>query len=338
MIRATIVDQRGLPRPFDFPSIPNAVGGDGSDIGAFERQPEDVRFKTKFDFDGDGRADISVFRPSNGSWYVQQSTAGFTGAQWGVGTDSLVPGDYDGDGRTDYAVYRVTSQSNPSGGDNLSWYILRSSDYTFQTIKFGVQFGVTFDIPVPADYDGDGKTDYAYFRRNDITSQPSYFIILRSSDNTVSSIQFGESDVKPIPADYDGDGKADAAVYRGGIWEILNSSNSQSRTVLFGTAQDKLVPADYDGDGKADIAVYRESNGTWYYLESGNENNFVGVRFGASEDNPVSADYDGDGKADIAVFRPSNGAWYRLNSSNGSFYGLLFGYGTDKPVPNAFVR
>ena len=29
-------DQRGAPRPFDFPSIPNAAGGDGSDIGAFE--------------------------------------------------------------------------------------------------------------------------------------------------------------------------------------------------------------------------------------------------------------------------------------------------------------
>jgi hypothetical protein len=29
-------DQRGQPRPFDFPSIANASGGDGSDIGAFE--------------------------------------------------------------------------------------------------------------------------------------------------------------------------------------------------------------------------------------------------------------------------------------------------------------
>lgn len=29
-------DQRGAPRPFDLASIPNAAGGDGSDIGAFE--------------------------------------------------------------------------------------------------------------------------------------------------------------------------------------------------------------------------------------------------------------------------------------------------------------
>jgi hypothetical protein len=42
------VDQRGLPRPSDFPAIGNKEGGDGSDIGAFELQapapgPEPVR-------------------------------------------------------------------------------------------------------------------------------------------------------------------------------------------------------------------------------------------------------------------------------------------------------
>jgi CSLREA domain-containing protein len=31
-------DQRGEPRPIDFPSVPNAPGGDGADVGAFERQ------------------------------------------------------------------------------------------------------------------------------------------------------------------------------------------------------------------------------------------------------------------------------------------------------------
>jgi hypothetical protein len=32
----TTTDQRGAPRPFDFASFANAIGGDGSDIGAFE--------------------------------------------------------------------------------------------------------------------------------------------------------------------------------------------------------------------------------------------------------------------------------------------------------------
>ncbi len=34
----TVVDQRGEDRPFDYATIANAVGGDGSDIGAFESQ------------------------------------------------------------------------------------------------------------------------------------------------------------------------------------------------------------------------------------------------------------------------------------------------------------
>ena len=34
----TTTDQRGLTRPVDDPNIPNAVGGDGSDIGAVEKQ------------------------------------------------------------------------------------------------------------------------------------------------------------------------------------------------------------------------------------------------------------------------------------------------------------
>jgi hypothetical protein len=35
-------DQRGVLRPIDFPSIPNAAGGDGSDMGAFELQPDNA--------------------------------------------------------------------------------------------------------------------------------------------------------------------------------------------------------------------------------------------------------------------------------------------------------
>ena len=40
---ANETDQRGLPRPFDNPSIPNAPSGDGTDIGAYEADADPIQ-------------------------------------------------------------------------------------------------------------------------------------------------------------------------------------------------------------------------------------------------------------------------------------------------------
>ena len=56
------------------------------------------------DFDGDGRSDVSVFRPSNGVWYLLNSNTGFTSVPFGISTDKIVPADYDGDGKTDVSI------------------------------------------------------------------------------------------------------------------------------------------------------------------------------------------------------------------------------------------
>jgi hypothetical protein len=61
---------------------------------------------TDFDFDGDSRSDISIFRPSTGAWYLQRSRDGLYGAEFGFASDKLAPADYDGDGKADIAVYR----------------------------------------------------------------------------------------------------------------------------------------------------------------------------------------------------------------------------------------
>ena len=41
------------------------------------------------DYDGDGKADIAVFR--DGIWYLQRSRDGFTGIGFGFSTDKPVP-------------------------------------------------------------------------------------------------------------------------------------------------------------------------------------------------------------------------------------------------------
>ncbi len=237
------------------------------------------------------------------------------------------------------------------------------------------QWGGSGDVPVPGDFDGDGKTDFSIFRPS-----TGEWWIYRSSDNSSTTLAFGQNGDLPAVGDYDGDGRSDAALFRGtnGTWYITRSSDNTNYQVQFGLSSDVPAPGDFDGDGKADIAVYRTSNTNFYTyrssdltVESTNINStgtpvpadFDGdgkanyaVRNGAdwvimnaagtsttttawqqSGDTAVHNDYDGDGKVDIAVWRDSNGNWYIRKSSDLSTRTEQWGVSGDIPVP-AFYR
>jgi uncharacterized delta-60 repeat protein len=267
-----------------------------------------ANIRTRFDFDGDGKADIAVFRPSDRTWYLNRSTQGFTAIQWGLANDKLAPADYDGDGKTDISVYR-----------DGTWYWLASSNNHSFNAR---QFGIASDVPVPADYTGDGRAELAIYRSGS-------WWIQDLTNNQTQVVNFGLATDKPVPADFDGDGRIDQAVYRNGEWH-LNRSSQGYAVANFGLATDKPVVGDYDGDGRADEAVYRD--GVWYVLRS--TQGFAAFPFGLSTDIPAPADYDGDGKTDAAVFR--DGVWYLLQSTNGISI-QQFGLIDDKPVPSAYL-
>jgi hypothetical protein len=213
------------------------------------------------DYDGDGRTDFAVLRPdtypANSNWWISPSGGGsYYNVPFGLTNDQPVQADYDGDGKTDIAVWRPCIT-------NCYWYILPSSTCTPTCSMTSTQFGNSQDVPVPADFDGDGIADVAVWRNSNQT-----FYSRNSSNGQVVSVQFGSTGT-PVCGDYDGDGKANYALLSGNNWIIMNATLSGTTTTQWQLAGDKPVQNDYDGDGKVDIAVWRNSkNAPWYILQS----------------------------------------------------------------------
>ena len=300
-------------------------------LGSFFAALALVNIQAQTHFDYDSKADLGVFRPSEGNWYSlsSESQTSVT-TRWGLSTDRLVPADYDGDGLTDLAVWR------PESG---IWYVLRSRDAQIEMMNWGTKMyipnGYVSDEPVPGDYDGDGHADFAVWRP---VTGVWYVLKSSSGDNPkyAEYFQWGKLGDIPVPADYDGDGKTDFAVYRSteNRWYVYQSSNNTWKTTVLGRAgYDLLVPADYTGDDKADFAIYR--HGTWLIQDSAT-NEIYTFQFGLSTDAPVPADYNGDGFADLAVFR--DGVWYVEEMITGKISIFNYGLTGDIPVTSLNVK
>ena len=273
---------------------------------------------TRADYDGDGKTDISIFRPSDGNWWLNRTTAGLTVVNFGLSGDIPTPGDFDGDGKSDVAVFR------PSTG---TWFRLNSGNGTVTADGFGT----SGDIPQSADFDGDRRDDISIFRPSTGTWWRQ-----NSGNGQYLAFGFGLTGDRPVVGDYDGDGKADQAVFRpsNASWYIFNSSNSQTRVVTWGLSDDIPANADFDGDGRDDVAVFRPSNGVWYILRSSDLQAFAQT-WGQNGDTPVAGDYDGDGRDDVAIYRA--GAWYVYFAVNGTFTITQFGTATDTPIQRKHI-
>jgi hypothetical protein len=257
----------------------------------------------KGDFNGDGKADVSVYSPYSGAW-VHGDFSGTKLKRFKFGLPGDVPmiGDYDGDRITDFVVFRPSESK---------WYVRYSGTGSITSTNFGIEG----DIPIPGDFDRDGRSDFAIFR-----PEPGSFYYRKSSDGlTIAGSGLGEKHDLPVPCDYNGDRKSDYAVIRfladgKANWIIRNDDGSLDEKI-FGVSTDYFVPGDYMNTGRCQRASFRPRTGKWFV-----EGYPSSVAFGAPGDVPVPADYDGDGEFDFMLARVDLEGlfWYLDTSKNGT--------------------
>ena len=311
------------------------------------------------DFDGDGIADLAVYRPSTGTWYALPSSAGYSydrsfSRQVNGYNGIPVPGDFDGDNRAEIAV-----------SNSGTWQVRHSSDdYSAQTQSvfadpdtYGSGLPVNA-VPLLADFNGDSLADFVTWWQDTgnwavtttnhqrPTKLPDHY-----PDEYNGHYQWGLPGDVPVPADFDGDRFADLAVWRpsNGTWYIRLSTEDYSKTTArvyqWGLPGDQPITGDFDGDGRTDLAVWRPSDGAWYIVYSSvglDPGAMTRIQWGLPGDIPVPNDYDGDGRTDLAVWRPSDGTWYLLLSSKQYSYAesrsYQWGLPGDVPLSARVIR
>ena len=190
------------------------------------------------DVDGDGLADLIIWRAGTGTWYWLTSSTGYSyasaggGIQWGNQSlgDQPMLADYDGDGKVDLAVWRASTGT---------WYWLTSSSHYSLASANGIQWGNQSmgDVVLTGDIDGDGKADLILWRPTDGT-----WYWLSSSTNfayaSARSKQWGNASLGDVPmiGDFDMDGRADLVVWRAstGTWYWLTSTSGYSYASAIG--------------------------------------------------------------------------------------------------------
>jgi hypothetical protein len=160
-----------------------------------------------------------------------------------------VPADYDADGFTEPAWFRY--------GD-ATWHIEGAPPVQVgigsNNLSPDQPQGRGADIPVPADYDGDGAAEPATFSPLTATWHIEGF----------DPIQYGRPGDVPVPANYIGTHHADLAVYNtlDGDWRVRGLSTPL--LVVPGEPAALPAPADYDGDTYAEAAYIDDLTGEWF--------------------------------------------------------------------------
>lgn len=251
----------------------------------------------------------------------------------GIGTLGYYSGDVNGDGNTD-----VIHPWNNNGTLSIIAHDITSAPTSYLVNQTMNGHGATSQGFIPADVNGDGKTDLVQAWKNGNNMALSVFTSNGSSfTNTWNTTTgSGYQNVRLLPVDYNGDGKTDIAHLwnnNGSLGIVVYQSNGSSystvlsTTVPTGSVALGFIPADYDGDGKTDIVQVWNNNGSLgvIVIRSTGSNYSVAWNTTMGQGSPnvgfAPLDYDGDGKMDFVQGWNNGGKMnYIIYRSTGSSY------------------
>ncbi len=167
------------------------------------------------DWNGDGKDQIAVWRPSTGRFYLDIDgsrtwTPGVDAitASFGVPTDVPVAGDWNGDGTDDIGMWRPSTGRFYLDSDG-------SRTWTPGVDAITASFGVPTDRPVAEDWNGDGIDDVGVWR----PSTARFYLDVDGSSTWTPGVDaitdaFGIPTDRPVAGDWNDDGTADIGVWR----------------------------------------------------------------------------------------------------------------------------
>jgi hypothetical protein len=198
---------------------------------------------------------------------------------------------------------------------------------TSATPSFDAPLNVQTDLHpyavILADFDGDGRVDFATPNNYSTAGSPASISVVantgssgKPSFGTATNIPTGVFTDALAVGDINGDGKPDLAsvsVQASSVSIFINSSSvgnisfTSGPGYTTGTSPSAIAIADIDGDGKPDLLVVNEKSSTlsvFRNISSGGTVAFASRQDYATGVLPIGlavADLDGDGKPDVAV-------------------------------------